>query len=249
MKKGYVTFETNLSVLKFMNENRVIDKITSKRMKSLKQAILDHVYIPPILIDTDCYILDGQHRATAALSLQKEKRDVGLLVYMIDPADTNQTSIEIARTLNSTQKKWSISDFEKSFVNEGRSSYVACAQLSSEALKEFGIKLSITSKKALLNISEKSDLFKKGEIKVSDEDYNTAIRTLEDFFQCSDCAAAPMNFSVSMIKAFINARKHPNYNVDKLQEHLEENEIEWPDAGANESTFMGVFKVILDELD
>ena len=40
MKKGYVTFETNLSVLKFMNENRVIDKITSKRMKSLKQVLL-----------------------------------------------------------------------------------------------------------------------------------------------------------------------------------------------------------------
>lgn len=246
MQKNVITLVKDFTKFKFMDENRVIDKITSKRMKSLKAAILKGVYMPPVLIDTDYQILDGQHRVTAAMSLIKEGEKVGLSVLMIDPIDTNQTSIEIARTLNSTQKKWTISDYEQSFVNEGKDSYAMCAQLTSFAFKEFGIKLPISAKKLLLNISPKHDSFKSGNIKVTEEDYNTAICILQEFFNCSDNSVSKMQFSVAMIGAFIYIRLQPGYDAVKFQEYFEEFETEFPDAGANISSFIALFKTVLE---
>ena len=246
IEKNTLVFVDNFEDFKFIGENRVIDKSNSKRMKSLKQALMDGKYMPPVLIDTEGYILDGQHRVTAALLLNKEGKHGTLPVIMIDPDDTHQTSIEIARILNSTQKKWTVNDYEKSFSTEGNSSYVACARLTSEAFKMYGIKLTISAKKVLLGISEKADLFYSGNINVSKENYDNALEILKEFFNCADGAAYPMNFSVTMAKAFVYIRKFEDYDADKMAKYLEDYEIEWPDAGSKESTFIEVFRTIID---
>lgn len=111
-----VTIESTLDYRQFklMGGNREVDYNHVKRLKEEMQVDPDLLSSEPILVNENMYVVDGQHRLKAA-------EELGLPVwYTIRKGAT----VDMARRMNVTQKRWQLMDFAKSYAEGGNMDYV-----------------------------------------------------------------------------------------------------------------------------
>lgn len=100
-------------IFKLMTGNRRID---TNHVAKLKKEMLESgnlMEVMPILVNENMYIIDGQHRFTAA-------KDIGFDIHYIMSDNAN---ISTARHMNVTQKTWDIMDFARSYAEGGNKAY------------------------------------------------------------------------------------------------------------------------------
>jgi len=85
-------------------------------IKKIEAKILENNMLKyhPIIVDKDMYVVDGQHR------LEVAKRN-SLDIYYIVMSENS--SISITQKINTTGKKWLLSDFLQSYCSSGVKSY------------------------------------------------------------------------------------------------------------------------------
>ncbi len=101
--------------------NREIDRPNLKRLiNSIKaQNLLEY---RPIIVDKSFYVIDGQHRLEAAKSLNVP------IFYQINKEATDEDII----LLNTTQKKWELSDYVNFYASKGYENYINFVSLARE---------------------------------------------------------------------------------------------------------------------
>lgn len=105
---------TDYSQFQLMGGNRNVDfNHVSKLEKEMKYDP-EMFKAQPILVNEHGFIIDGQHRYHAA-------RNLGLPVYYVVKEGA---SIEAARHLNTTQKRWTMMDFARSHAAAGNKHYI-----------------------------------------------------------------------------------------------------------------------------
>lgn len=138
-------------LFKFREDNREINKShVRKLVESLK--IDNDLHLHPIVVNEKMEVIDGQHRLTAAKTLDLE------VTYVID---TNFDPSKII-TLNTTQKRWSTDDYLNYWLIHGSNDYL----LLRDFINDFGFSLVST----LIWITNSTsnqimDHFKKGSFK------------------------------------------------------------------------------------
>lgn len=104
---------------KLMVGNRPIDPNHVKELKH-EMEVNPHLFASnPIQVNEHMYIIDGQHRRQAA-------KELGRPVYyvVVTGITLNET-----RTLNVTQRRWTLMDFARSFADSGRKDYKTFIEL------------------------------------------------------------------------------------------------------------------------
>lgn len=100
-------------LFQLMGGNRPIDYNHVKRLKQEMRTNPHLLATNPISVNENMYIIDGQHRRMAA-------QELGVpLYYIVTPGIT----LEDTRSLNTTQKRWTLMDFARSYADSGREDY------------------------------------------------------------------------------------------------------------------------------
>lgn len=100
-------------IFKLMTGNRHVDPNHVKELKHEMQRNPELLATSPILVNEHYFIIDGQHRYHAAMELKRK------VYYIIVEGAT----VDEARHLNTTQRRWTLIDFAKSFADSGRPDY------------------------------------------------------------------------------------------------------------------------------
>lgn len=108
-----IQVETVYGKFKFMGGNRKVDYNHVKRLKEEMQSNPELLQAAPILVNESMYIVDGQHRFEAAKELR-------VPIYYIMK---HGLTIDAARHMNVTQKKWIPMDFAESYSQGGNEEY------------------------------------------------------------------------------------------------------------------------------
>lgn len=104
--------------IQFINGNRRVEDL--KHVFNIKQAMLNGDFIPPIIVDKKTrYIVDGQHRFSAACDLWRE--GTSYLLPVIEHDFTNPLLAAIQ--YNSKSKKWKTKNYVDAYIADGRQSY------------------------------------------------------------------------------------------------------------------------------
>jgi hypothetical protein len=124
------TYETNdYSIFKYLLGNRAINKNgVYEKVKSIQS--MGYIKQQAILVTTDFYIVDGQHRFEACKELS-----LPIFYRIIDKHSTEPNLLDFIRAIQNTQRKWSNKDSVDSFIRQGNSHY--------QILKDFHEKYSI----------------------------------------------------------------------------------------------------------
>jgi hypothetical protein len=127
--------------------------------------------IDPILVNEKYEIIDGQNRLEAL-------KQLGLpVLYIIQEG----LDIRACRNLNIGQTNWSLDDYIYSYAENGNKSYRRLASLMMEFRKAFGLQ-GILSMAKPHEINEggslKQGTIKKGELELTQEEYELAVRRL-----------------------------------------------------------------------
>ena len=116
-----VLTEKNADVIRAFHPlpgNRAIKK---ERIDQIAASMIKGEFIPPIIVSLPSrQITEGNHRYQAALRCLELGTPFTLRVYMYKDTDALST----ARVINNTQKRWTANDRLKSYVYEGRKSYL-----------------------------------------------------------------------------------------------------------------------------
>jgi hypothetical protein len=113
---------TIYAMFKLMGGNRPIDYNHVKRLKAEMKANPHLLATNPISVNEHYYIIDGQHRHMAA-------QELGVpLYYILTPG----IALDDTRSLNTTQKRWTLMDFARSYADSGREDYKTFVRLHSE---------------------------------------------------------------------------------------------------------------------
>lgn len=105
--KIYQTY--NYQQFKILEYNRDIT-----RFDLLNESIATEGIKNPILVDEEFNIIDGQHRYTYAKELGKP------IIYYVTPKKSENDVVEI----NTTAKRWQISDYIRHYANQGNNEYL-----------------------------------------------------------------------------------------------------------------------------
>lgn len=124
---------TNYSRFKFMHGNREVKSCrVGKLIRSIKRKnMLAQFPIVCMKNSTGLYVMDGQHRYTAA-------KELGLPIYYIEAK--NLEIADVAAT-NSAQKGWTPKDFIHSFAEQGHAQYKELLSF----MEEHGLGVSIST--------------------------------------------------------------------------------------------------------
>lgn len=109
----------NYGMFKLMKGNRKLITSHVKELKREMQRNPELLATNPILVNEHMFIIDGQHRYSAAMELKRQ------LFYIVSDGST----INQARYLNTTQRRWSLLDFAQSYADSGRADYVTFLEL------------------------------------------------------------------------------------------------------------------------
>lgn len=112
--KNTIQSTTNYGMFRIMKGNRKIEINHVKQLKREMERNPELLAANPILVNENMFIVDGQHRYEAAKELKRE-----LFYIVADGATIDQT-----RYLNTTQRRWVLIDFARSYADSGRKDYV-----------------------------------------------------------------------------------------------------------------------------
>lgn len=105
-----------LEQLRFTEANR---DVVRQHVDKIKESIKSNGYLTgiPILVDSDGFILDGQHRAQACKELQ------------VEPTIIECGNFDLVPHINSLQLKWRTADYIKYYATKGYEHYIILDQL------------------------------------------------------------------------------------------------------------------------
>jgi hypothetical protein len=188
--KLFVTSEYN--IFKSHVQNRNIDE---KSVIKMMDSISKYGLIQPIIVSSDGYVIDGQHRLSACMRLNKE------VTYVINYMISSKALMEA----NNTQKKWTNDDWTKHYSELGNTDYIMLSDKISELKSKF------TSGKVQYAFYDKegnpSQAIKKGEYRFDSEIGNTVIE---------DCVVMKNVFPDAFHTRFIRAMKTVILNNDNF---------------------------------
>lgn len=152
-----------------MGGNRRVDMNHVKKIEREMAYDPDMFSSQPMLVNENFFIIDGQHRFHAA-------RNLNLPVYYIMRPGL---SVEAARHLNTTQRRWTLVDFAHSYAESGRMDYVLFLRHRNEFP---GLTATIVlAALGGIDSSASEDMFRRGEFKIGDEDAGIErLRRLEE---------------------------------------------------------------------
>jgi hypothetical protein len=112
MRAPIIQSTTNYNKFKCFDSNREVNK---GHLKRLKESITTKnlLYLFPIVVNKNWFVVDGQHRLHAATEL-------GLEVFYIIDNDVTQADIAM---VNNNRKGWAAKDYIKFYKNEGHEAY------------------------------------------------------------------------------------------------------------------------------
>ena len=97
-------------------------KINEKNVNDMMESISRYGLIQPIIVSSDAYIIDGQHRLSACIRL-------GLPVTYVVNHNIDSKAVTEA---NNTQRKWSVDDWVNHYAKKGNVDYISLANKVSE---------------------------------------------------------------------------------------------------------------------
>ena len=119
---------TDYSIFKYLGENRDI-KSSDKKFKDLKENIKNKGYlISPVVVSSEGYVVDGQHRIQAC-------KELNLPVLYVVNSLIN--SVEDVVDANNMQRSWSLMDYVKHWAMRGDENSKQLMKIVSE-YPEFG---------------------------------------------------------------------------------------------------------------
>lgn len=160
MSASKIESTTNYSRFKFMDGNRPVNSgRVRKLMKSIKRKnMLQQFPIVCMKNGTGLYIMDGQHRYTAA-------RELKLPIFFVEAK--NVELADVAAT-NSAQKGWTPSDFLSSYAALGNPDYVTLRDFVAEHGLPITTSASILSGVLGNEVNNGGNGFNAGHFKVND---------------------------------------------------------------------------------
>lgn len=195
--KGNIYFTKNLDQFKLINGNRPVN---SSQVALLAKGMEKYgVLQSPIIVNQDGEIYDGQHRYSAA-----KITGLGIYYVVVDGYDLEQM-----RSLNLTQRNWSLLDYHRSFMSVGKEEYI---KLDNFWKRSEGF----TLRQCIYLCSNSSSVdgvsFKQGEFVCKDvsiaQDWADKLVSLKPYFEGFNGS----NFVKVMIYMF----KHPNFDFNRF---------------------------------
>ncbi len=118
----------NYEMFKFLGYNRDIDE---KRVSKIAEVIKKRGFLVPILVNQDNYVVDGQHRLSAATNLNV---DVVYMRYKLSDSDLPHVISE----MNSVMKTWTLEEYQNLWSERGLETYVYLdSKFSDSILSDF----------------------------------------------------------------------------------------------------------------
>ena len=102
---------TNYSIFKFIRDNRDVNPLHLKRLKSSFQS---NWLFSPILVNQKHEIIDGQHRFSVC-------QELGLPIYYIMVYNYGINEVQI---LNTNHNNWNKKDYLQGYINSGNENYI-----------------------------------------------------------------------------------------------------------------------------
>lgn len=157
-----VFLENDLSVFKIITGNRSID---AARVKKIKESISNIGMIDaPIVCNENMEVIDGQGRLQACRELNKP------VPYIVIKGLT----IDHCRAMNLNQTNWKLSDYIKSYADEGNINYIRLQELESKFQWPDGILLDLIYRD---NSTRANDKVRNGQL-IFSEDSKSRVETL-----------------------------------------------------------------------
>lgn len=162
---GEVITTKDYSIFKFLKSNR---KVGSH--KRLKESLVDHGQLTPIVVNKDMFVVDGQHRVAL---LQELGKPVDYIIY-------KDRGIEDLAAINSTAKLWTIDDYLHHYASLGNQNYLDLIDFLEEQRFDFNIL------KRLCNMSGGGGyaLFKIGKFVFKKTVLTETVEKYKDFSRC-----------------------------------------------------------------
>lgn len=114
LSKVKIYYTDDYSIFKAQEGNR---KVNISTVKILEKKILDCNLLSyhPILVDSDYFVIDGQHRLSVA-------RSNNLIIHYIIMSD--KAGLSITQKINTTGKQWTTRDFLESYCSTDNINYL-----------------------------------------------------------------------------------------------------------------------------
>lgn len=112
---------TNYEQFEFSEANRAID---ATHVRRLKRNIKTNGLVQPIIVTSDGYIIDGQHRYHAC-------RELGVPIQYVVRESMNMADVV---ELNNLSKRWSMLDKVQSFAAQGNDHYIKLLEFYEECI-------------------------------------------------------------------------------------------------------------------
>lgn len=174
---------TDYHMFRLMGGNRTIDY---NHVRELKQAMRENPQLlasNPISVNEHLFIIDGQHRWSAARELNVS------LYYIVSPG----LSLDETRVLNVTQRRWTLLDFAQSYANSGQQEYKIFLELHKDYPE-----IAPSILRLVLSGGFRHDLgiaFRRGELQIND--LEQAKRTLPQLHELAAKAKIRLNLSLA----------------------------------------------------
>lgn len=133
-EKVFVLTNKDADLIKALHPLPGNRSIKQERVNQIAQAFKNGEFIPPIIVSVPSReITEGNHRFKAALKCLAEGIPFKLRVYLYK----DDNALDTARTINNTQKRWTANDRLRSYVFEGRESYVLLKKFMDQSTEFF----------------------------------------------------------------------------------------------------------------
>tara|TARA_R110000851_G_scaffold182334_2_gene331435 strand:- start:1192 stop:1965 length:774 start_codon:yes stop_codon:yes gene_type:complete len=195
--------------------------VPQSNVNALKKSIEKNnaLYLKPITIDNEYYIIDGQTRYKACQELN--------MPFYVDIVNSMEWSNEDLISINTTQRNWKLQDYLRYYVKFNTDSYIAFEQFL-KLHKHITIQMLIaifnkTNSRSHLN----SKIFKNGELKYDNSNKSTILEWLGWLHQINEAPFYPslndrtkrnQEFQCSLLKKF----QSPNWDNCKFVRLLSE---------------------------
>tara|TARA_E500000305_G_C4024061_1_gene240674 strand:+ start:1388 stop:2161 length:774 start_codon:yes stop_codon:yes gene_type:complete len=195
--------------------------VPQSNVNALKKSIEKNnaLYLKPITIDNEYYIIDGQTRYRACQELN--------MPFYVDIVNSMEWSNEDLISINTTQRNWKLQDYLRYYVKFNTDSYIAFEQFL-KLHKHITIQMLIaifnkTNSRSHLN----SKIFKNGELKYDNSNKSTILEWLGWLHQINEAPFYPslndrtkrnQEFQCSLLKKF----QSPNWDNCKFVRLLSE---------------------------
>lgn len=204
--------------------------IKQERVNKIMQAFKNGEFIPPILVSVPKReITEGNHRYRAALKCLELGIPFTLRVYLYQDKDALGT----ARVINNTQKRWTANDRLRSYVFEGKESYIRLKNFMdahSDIFKKtndykVSSALCLLAKNRTLN--SMTSTFYSGNLIIKDHHLKFAEEILQELLHISDILGDTSPIDRGHSTGWIKARERLGMPISSFMQLLKKKAKTW----------------------